>query len=321
VASAAVELAGQIFSSLAGKTVLLVGAGRMAEAAARALLRCGATRLVVANRTLERAQQLARDLVQAPPPEPCDDGAAGDAADGEADAADGPVTCPAVVAEAAEALRAAGAEPAVAPEAPPVAVATEAIGLEGLAEAVARADLVIASAAAEEPLLAPGALAPALRRREGPVLVIDIAVPRNVDPRLADLDNVYLYNIDDLDRLVERNLARRRQEVPKAEAIVEFEVAQFDRWLASRGVAPTIRLLQRHLAAIREGQIERYGRKFSDADRGQLDVFTQALCSQILHKPLALLKDLASNGSTSQRLATVDLVRHLFDLDALDDDR
>jgi glutamyl-tRNA reductase len=324
VAPAAVELAGQIFQTLRGKTVLLVGAGETAEAAARTLLKCGAARLIVANRTLYRAQQLAWDLVHEPPP-PEQRGEIEGAAcpGGEADAGEeSPPTCPALSARAAEEPSLDMSAELAALEGPPgrIEARTEGVGLEDLPRVVPLADLVISSTGATEPVLTAAALAQALRRRGSPILMIDIAVPRDVDPRLADLDNVYLYNIDDLDRLVERNLARRRQEIPRAEAIVEFEIIEFNRWLASRQVAPTIRRLQRYLATARQAQIERYGKQFSEADRVQLEQFTQGLCSQIIHKPMAMLKALSEDGSPGDRLAAVDMICRMFDLDSMEDD-
>jgi len=277
---AAVELAGHFFADLQQKTVLLVGAGQTAEAVARALLARGAGRLIVANRTPYRAQQLALDL--------------GHSQDRTADA-DTPL------------------RPQRAP------VAAEAIDLDALPRAVARADLVITSTGATEPVLTFDALAPVLRRRPGPVMIVDIAVPRDVDERLGNLESVYLYDLDDLDRLVQRNLARRRGEIPRAEAIIEDEVEAFERWLASRQVAPTIRLLRKRLRTIRRRQIDRYASRFTGADREALEAFTESMAKRVLHHPIALLKHLATDGTTSDRLATVDLVRRLFDLDALEE--
>jgi glutamyl-tRNA reductase len=173
-----------------------------------------------------------------------------------------------------------------AAESPP-AIATEAIGLDAIPAAIRRADLVISSTASDVPVLTLDALGPVLRERRGPLLVIDIAVPRDVDERLGGLENVFLYNMDDLDRLVERNLARRRAEIPRAEAIIEVEVAEFAAWAASLEVAPTILLLQRYLGTIQQGLIEQYGKKF--ADRAELERFTQVLCNRILHNPVAML--------------------------------
>ena len=318
VATAAVDLARHIFSSLAGKTVLLVGAGQTAETAARALLAAGADRLIVANRTLYRAQQLAHDLTHAPSDRAASDRAATDraasgraatdrAASGRA-ATDRAATDRAAADRAATARERSGREPAA-----------DAVGLDAIPAAIARADLVITATDAEKCVLTWQDLSDILRARRTALLIIDNAVPRDVDERLGDLDQVYLSNIDDLDRLLERNLRRRRLEIPKAEAIVEYEVNQFGRWLASRQAAPTIRLLQKRIRIIQEKQIERYGKQFSDADRAQLEQFTQAMGKQILHAPLALLKQLAADGTPSKRLAAVDLVRRLFDLDTLDE--
>jgi glutamyl-tRNA reductase len=308
VAQAAVELTRQIFSSLAGKTVLLVGAGANAECAARALRRAGAARLMVANRTLDRARQLAWDLVHKPAAKP----GAGDECDlGEE--GEGPVQCPALRASDAVA-----ADPSAATDAGAAGPATEAIGLEDIPAAMARADLVISSTGAPEPVLTLDGLAGVIARRRQPVFIVDIAVPRDVDERLGRLENVFLYNIDDLDRLVSRSLERRRQEIPRAENIVEEEVARFDRWLSSLGVAPTIRLLTERLAALEQAHVARYGRKFKAADHEQLDQFTRTLGNQFLHKPVEFLRNLSEDGETSEGLAAVELVRRLFGLNESD---
>jgi glutamyl-tRNA reductase len=137
-----------------------------------------------------------------------------------------------------------------------------------------------------------------------------------VDEKLGRLENVFLYNMDDLDRLVERNLARRRAEIPRAEAIIDVEVAEFAAWAASLEVAPTIALLQQYLATIQQALIDQYGKKF--ADREELERFTQVLCNRILHNPVAQLKALAGDGDPGERLATVAMIRRLFDLDSMD---
>jgi len=298
VAAAAVDLARHIFSSLTGKTVLLVGAGQTAETAARALLEAGADRLIVANRTLYRAQQLAHDLTHEAMDRPAPDRAAPDRAS----------TDRAAPGRAAPARERSGREPSA-----------DAVGLDAIGETIAQADLVITATDAEKCVLTWPNLSDILRARRSALLIIDIAVPRDVDERLGDLDNVYLSNIDDLDRLLERNLQRRRLEIPKAEAIVEYEVNEFGRWLASRQAVPTIRLLKKRIQTIQEKQIERYGKQFSDADRAQLEQFAQSVGKQILHSPLALLKELSTDGTPSERLAAVDLLRRLFDLDTLDE--
>ncbi len=287
VAQAAVELAGQIFTSLAGRTVLLVGAGRNAELAARALLRAGAARLLVANRTLYRAQQLAADL------------AAGKVPDEKTDP---------------------HAQPEDGSDEAPLACETEAVGLEDVPEALARADLVLASTGAPEAVLTEAEAAPALRRRTRPLVILDVAVPRDVEEGLGRGENVFLYNMDDLDRLVARNLEARRREVPRAEAVVEDEVGRWTRWLAAREVAPTIRRLTERVEGLRTDELAQHGGEFGATDRAQLDRFTRHLVGRVLHGPLAALREVAENGSTGARLAMVEALRKMFDLADVDEE-
>jgi len=309
VAAAAVEMARQILSTLAGKTVLVIGAGQTAEAAARSLLREGVGRLIVANRTLARARQLADDLLKPP--------LAKDAGALEADASEapGPEGCPALAhrPEAAHQEKSASESPRLPPR-------TDTVALEDLPSVVPAADLIISSTGSTEPVLTYEALAGAFRRTGGSVIIMDIAVPRDVDPRLAELPNVFLYSIDDLDLLMTASLDRRRQEVPRAEAIVEDEVQQFRRWLDTLQVAPTIQLLRQHFDALREAQVARYGKQFGDADREQLDRFTQNLCGRLLHGPLAFLREFSEEAPASEVMATVEIIRRMFNLDALDRD-
>ena len=309
VAQAAVEMARQILSTLAGKTVLLIGAGQTAEAAARALLREGIGRLIVANRTPARAQQLADDLLK---PQPQKDA---QSLDDDASEAPGPEGCPALAHQPADAQ----------PEKPAsgssrLPLRTDTVALEDLPSVVSAADLIISSTGSAEPVLTYEALAGEFRRSGGSVIILDIAVPRDVDPRLAELPNVFLYSIDDLDLLVTANLDRRRQEVPRAEAVVEDEVQQFRRWLDTLQVAPTIQLLRQHFDALRKAQVARYGKQFSDADRDQIDRFTRNLCGRMLHGPLAFLRGCSEEAPTSEVLATVEIIRRMFNLDALDRD-
>ena len=330
VAPAAAELAQQIFSSLQGKSVLLVGAGQMAEGAARALLRRGAARLVVANRTVSRAQQLAYALVHTPAAASEEEGGCPDES-----APSGAIACPALLAleamEAEEAAQEGAAEEGVrslnsaglqtpssaTPSTPtPAVVAAQAISLEDIPLVLPSVDLVITSTGSPELVLTYAALADGLRRRRNPLFIIDIAVPRDVDERLGKLDNVFLYNIDDLDRLVARNVDRRRQEIPRAEAVVEDELLEFSRWMASLEAAPMIRLLRQQFDALQQAHIDRYGKQFSEADRERLKAFTQTLCNQILHQPTTFLKELSKDGSTSESLQTADIVRRLFGLDS-----
>jgi len=325
VAPAAVELAAHIFSSLAGKTVLLVGAGATAENAARALLRAGAGHLIVANRTLYRAEELAQQLRETRNPEPGQCGMRS-AECGVNGGAPGPFSRDPTRASqrsgdaASQSSKGSGLRGAGLTRAELATdVTTEAIGLEDLAPAVMRADLVITSTASDEPVLKYEDLAPTLVRLDHPLVIIDIAVPRDVDLRIGRVPNVFLYNLDDLDRLVARNIERRLKEIPRAEAIVDYEVGRFQRWLDSREVVPTIRLLQEHFARLRTEELRQHGPAFTSTEREQLARFTEHLCGRILHGPIALLRESAETGSLSEGLAIADAIRRMFNLDALDD--
>ena len=158
-----------------------------------------------------------------------------------------------------------------------------------------------------------------LRHEKHPLLIVDISVPRNVEQRLAELPNVFLYNIDDLNRLVARNVERRRKEIPRAQAIVDDELAQFSKWLDSLQVASSIKQLQQYLGEVQQGQIKRYGRKFASSEQKELAEFSRSLCRKLLHKPLAFLRELATDSTNSEELATVDTIRRMFDLDSLEE--
>lgn len=286
IPQAAVELAHQVFSNLTGKTAMLVGAGKTAQLAACNLIGCGVGRIIVANRTLSNAQAVAAELLQT---HGCEQPLAQDAA-----------------------------EPACPMPPTRAALTTHAISLADIPSAISDAHLVICSTGSPDAVLTLESLGPALSRRHHPLLIVDIAVPRDADPRLNGINNVFLYNIDDLNRLVSANIERRRQEIPRADAIVDYEVQTFSRWFDSLEAAPTVKLLQQHFEELRKAEIKRYGHQFSDADSAQLERFAESLCKKILHKPLVFLR--AGSGTTPvESKAAADLVRRMFGLDSLDE--
>ncbi len=298
VAQEAVDLADQIFSDLSEKAVLLVGAGETAELAARRLIGRGVRRVVVANRTLGRAEELAQRLAE---------GTAEEVLDLDSQ----PVRCPALL----QMLTGRAA----ATEAPSGRPATRAIELKDLPQAIAEVDLVICSTGAPEPVLRSEELAGTIGESNRLLFIVDLAVPRDVDPALSRLPNVFLYNMDDLDRVVTRNIERRRQEIPRADAIVEAEVREFIKWGNSLQAAPTIKLLQKRLDLLRAAEIKRYGKTFSPDDREQLDPFTEGLCKKLMHAPIAYLRKVSEEAGTGEQLAAVDAIRRMFDLDELED--
>ncbi len=256
ISHVAVELALQIFDDLEAKTVVLVGAGEMAELAAKNLVDHGVGKLLVVNRSAGRAAGLAKEY------------------------------------------------------------GGEALGWERLTQALCRSDIVISSTAAPHAILRVDSVSAAMRlRRNRPLFVIDIAVPRDVDPAVGALTNVFLYDIDDLQRVVEANLAQRRREVPRVQAIVAEETARFLAWLRARDVVPTIVDLRQHVDGIREAELAWAMNKLdglSDRERNVVMALSQRLMNKILHQPTIKLKQHA-NGREAYRYT--DALRDLFGMD------
>ena len=237
VSSVAVELAKRGFGELRGKHVLVVGAGKMSTLAARHLYASGAARIVVTNRSPEKAEALAAEID---------------------------------------------------------AIAKPWSELDAL---LAEADVVISSTGAREPILTRALFKKVMKaRRWRPLVVIDIAVPRDAEPQIGDLDGVYLYNIDDLDKVVRANLAERAKAAEQATKIVEHEVGNFERWLRTQGVVPTIRALRDHFATIAQAELakahDQLARKdlTRDEQRALLDRVVQLVVNKLLHTPTSVLR-------------------------------
>lgn len=181
------------------------------------------------------------------------------------------------------------------------------------------ADIVIGSAAAGEFVLGEAQVQEALRERKGrPMFCIDLSVPRSFDPRINALDNVYLYDVDDLSRVAADNLGERAREAEKAEAIVVDEVEAFYRWLGHLEVVPTIVALREKMEAIRRGELQKTLNQLKDLgprERELLEVLTTAIVNKILHAPIARLKQEDRRTETFY----LDAARRLFDLDDKDD--
>ena len=145
--------------------------------------------------------------------------------------------------------------------------------------------------------------------------MIDISVPRNIDPEINRIDNVYLYDIDDLQSVVEANLQDRQKEALKAEAIVDEEILTIQRWLKSLEVVPTITALRKKADEIRTGELEKFRGKLNDLDPAQwetIEALTGAIINKLLHVPLVVLKNEANSSNGSMYVETT---RKLFDLD------
>ena len=256
ISYAAVQLARKIFGDLSGKTVLLAGAGEMAELAAEHLLAQGVGKVVVANRTLERAVSLARRF------------------NGEA------------------------------------------ASLGELVSRLAEADILISSTGAPDLILRKEEMAPLMRQRYNrPIFLIDIAVPRDLDPGLNDLDNVYLYDIDDLQQVVETNKGERRKEADRAERIVDEETIKFLQWLENMELAPTITELRRRAEALRETELSRTLAALPELrpeERRAIEMMGSALVNKLLHHPMLFLKNCSD---PEEKRRNIDSLRKIFGLD------
>ncbi len=181
------------------------------------------------------------------------------------------------------------------------------------------ADMVIGSTAADEFILTPAIVHEVLRQRKyRPVFLIDMSVPRNFDPRINDIDNVYLYDIDDLGGVASENLDERTREAEKAEAIVEEEIDTFWRWLASLEAVPTIVALRDKIEAIRKAELEKTLAAFAEitpAQRQALDAMTSAIVNKILHAPITHLKQ----QDRQEEALYLAAARKLFDIEQPED--
>ena len=262
VSYAAVELAREIFGSLNTKRVLIIGAGKMSEGAARHLMRAGASEVFITNRTPARAQEVAAIF------------------------------------------------------------GGEVIAYDHFPQRLAEMDIVITSSAAPAYVLAPDMMRRALDlRKRRPMFLIDIAVPRNIDPAIQKLEHAFVYDMDDLQRLAESNMNARREVALQAEAIVTEEVARLESKLRERDVAPTIVSLQGQLEAIRQDVLARHRRKLGALTREQeeaIEAITRGIINKVAHGPISEIRRLAAvervDGEVKEDAEFVSVVRRMFRL-------
>ncbi len=256
VPSAAAALAEQEMDQLCGRVVVVMGAGKVGQIAARALVARGASTIIVANRTYDRGLMLAREL------------------NGKA------------------------------------------ITFERQAEALAQADLVVTATEAPHVIVTTEKVRTALAQRpERPMLIVDIAVPRDTDPAVADLPGVRLFDIDDLRDVVNDSLAARQREIPRVEAIAGEEAALFVNWFRALDVVPTIVDLRQRAEAIKTQELDKALRRLeqlSDRERQVVCALAHGLVNKLLHEPTVRLKHLAAQGDGYQY---TDVVRELFGLE------
>jgi glutamyl-tRNA reductase len=256
ISFAAVELAQKILGDLNQKRILLVGAGEMCELAARHFLGQHVREIWVTNRTLARAEELAREFQG------------------------------------------------------------RAIPFDEFPQYLSQVDIVLTSTGSSQYIIRKNQVSEVIRSRKNrPMFFIDIAVPRDVDPAIHEMDNVYLYNIDDLEGVVEFNREERKREVQTAEAIIGQGVEDFNRWVKSLEVVPTIQALRQRMENICRQEMEKTFsrlRGISEEDRRNLNFMTQAIINKILHRPITLLKRWERDDQGEFYL---EMTRKIFDLD------
>jgi glutamyl-tRNA reductase len=253
VAFAAVSLARQIFGDLGSKTALLIGAGETIELAARHLRGNGIGRMIVANRTFERAHALAEPF------------------------------------------------------------GGFAIALHELGDHLHEADMVITATASQLPILGKGAVESALKRRKRrPMFMVDIAVPRDIEPEVGDLEDVYLYTVDDLEQVIDENRRSRQEAAQQAEEIIDAQVGHFLDWLRMQGSADIIRDLRASAEQTRDEVLERALGQLAQGRPPEevLRHMAHALTNKLMHAPTVALREACQTG----QFDTVEAARLLFDL-------
>ena len=258
VSFAAVELAREIFGGLHGRGVLLIGAGKMSELAARHLHRSGANRIFVTNRTRARAEEMAALF-------------------------NGTV-----------------------------------VEYENFQSAMsAEIDIVIASSAAPHFILDEAQMRNIRAKRKGrPIFLIDIAVPRNIEPEVNNLENVFLYDIDDLGKVVEQNRKGREAEAEAAEIIIAEEVDKLVARLKAREAVPVIVALQNHLESIRQSELQRIRAKLGQLSPQQedaIEALTKSLMAKVAHGPIT---EIRRNAVRDDGWQTIEDIRRMFKLDS-----
>jgi glutamyl-tRNA reductase len=194
-------------------------------------------------------------------------------------------------------------------------VGAEACALDSLPEVLAEADVAALATRAPHAVLPAGTVAAALRRRpHRPLVLLDLAVPRDVDPEAGALENVFLYPIDALRGLVDQSLARRRREAPRAEAIALEECGRFLAWWRGLGATPVVRELREHFERVRAEELARSRRLFSPEEQERFDRLTQSLVNKLLHLPTTRLKSF--DPASREGARRLDAVRELFALGA-----
>ncbi len=255
VSQAAVAIAGDHTEGLSDNSVLVVGAGEMGEGTVKNLAKGGASEILVANRTWERAEKLAE------------------------------------------------------------ACHGRAVPLGELADALVKVDIMVTTTGAQELILEASEVEHLIQRRDGrPLVIVDVAVPRDVDPAVRNMPGVTLFDMDDIGAFVDEQCTGRTRAVGNVNAIVDHEVDRYRSITSAREVAPLVSDLRRKAEDVRQQELQRYSAKLADLDpkqREAVESITKGVVNKLLHEPTVKLKD-AAGHARGERLA--DSLRDLFDL-------
>jgi glutamyl-tRNA reductase len=259
ISFAAVELAKKIFTDLPGKSFMLLGAGEMAELAARHLVNNGVTHVMVVNRTYERGCELAQEFNGKP------------------------------------------------------------VKFEDFLSELAHIDIIICSTGAPTYVLLREQMQKVMKERKNrPVFIIDISVPRNIDPGINKIDNVYLYDVDDLQEVVDTNIHGRKKEAEKAEKIIDEEAEKFIRWMSSLNSVPTIVALRQRAEEIKAEELEKFRKRFPDLDEEKTKAvayLAASITNKLIHPPTVALKE-----DSEDRDELIAMIKKLYDLNGYDEE-
>jgi glutamyl-tRNA reductase len=257
VSSVAVELGRKIFGELSGKTVMLVGAGEMAELAAQNLMQAGASKLLVTNRTAEKAASLANQF------------------------------------------------------------GGGAVSFEAFYDVLPSVDIVICSTGAPDYLIRPEETRRALKsRRKGPLLFVDISVPRNIDPNIANLDSVFLFDIDDMDGAVQANLREREREASNAEIIIETEAQNFVKHLRSLDIGPRVIEVKEIITQLAHNELKRHHKRLGALTEEQEAAITEILIPALVNKlSHPLITHLRATARNEEPTDTLEELRKMIRID------
>jgi glutamyl-tRNA reductase len=194
--------------------------------------------------------------------------------------------------------------------------AGEIIGLDEIPGRLSEVALVISSTGADKPVVTFEKVKDALRGRNKALLMIDIAVPRDIDETIGEIKGVTLVNIDDLDKRIAVNREKRSSEIPRAEKIVNDFAVKFDRWLDTLSVVPVVTQLTQKVSEMAKAEAKRYAKDFGIENAEKLEMFAESLAKKLLHGPVSFIKDADPDESgTASQLMSLDLINKMFLLD------